>query len=132
MSEYRTKKIQGKNPEVLLSVKGLHLRYSSGKNWLGKEKQWVDAIKDINFEVYQGETLGIVGESGSGKTTLGRALLGLNQPTQGSISYGGIELLKMTKAELLSFQKKYSDRISGSLFFTESQINGRSGNFRTA
>ncbi len=95
----------GKKREVLLSVKALHLRYSSGKNWLGREKKWVDAIKDIKFEVFQGETLGIVGESGSGKTTLGRALLGLNNPANGSISYGGIELVKMKKAKLHSFRR---------------------------
>jgi peptide/nickel transport system ATP-binding protein len=94
----------GKN-EVLLSVKGLYLRYSSGKNWLGRERKWVEAIKDISFEVFQGETLGLVGESGSGKTTLGRALLGLNIPTKGSISYGGIELLNMKKAGLRSFRR---------------------------
>jgi peptide/nickel transport system ATP-binding protein len=94
----------GKN-EVLLSVKGLYLRYSSGKNWLGRERKWVEAIKDISFEVFQGETLGLVGESGSGKTTLGRALLGLNIPTKGSISYGGIELLNMKKAGLRTFRR---------------------------
>ena len=71
---------------MLLEIKGIHLRYSSGKNWLGNEKHWVHAIQDINFKVFQGETLGIVGESGSGKTTLGRAMLGLNKPAQGSIS----------------------------------------------
>ena len=87
----------GTERPVLLEVKEVHLRYSSGKNWLGKEKHWVHAIQDINFKVYQGETLGLVGESGSGKTTLGRALLGLNKPTQGSISYGGTDLLRMTK-----------------------------------
>jgi len=91
--------------EVLLKVKGLHLRYSAGKTWLGREKNWVDAIRDINFEVYHGETLGLVGESGSGKTTLGRALLGLNKPAAGSISYGGVDLLTMRKASLLTFRR---------------------------
>jgi len=91
--------------EVLLKVKGLHLRYSAGKTWLGREKNWVDAIRDINFEVYHGETLGLVGESGSGKTTLGRALLGLNKPAAGSISYGGVDLLTMRKASLLAFRR---------------------------
>ena len=90
---------------VLLEVKGVHLRYSSGKSWLGKEKHWVHAIQDINFKVYQGETLGLVGESGSGKTTLGRAMLGLNKPTQGIISYGGRDLLRMTKPSLLEFRR---------------------------
>ena len=65
----------------------------------------MDAISDINFEVYRGETLGLVGESGSGKTTLGRALLGLNKPMLGSISYGGIELMTMRKEALLSFRR---------------------------
>ncbi len=92
-------------PEILLKVKGLHLRYSSGKTWTGREKHWVDALKDINFEVYKGETLGVVGESGSGKTTLGRALLGLNKPYHGSILYGGEELITMHKSELLGFRK---------------------------
>jgi peptide/nickel transport system ATP-binding protein len=90
---------------VLLEVKGVHLRYSSGKNWLGNEKHWVHAMQDINFRVYQGETLGIVGESGSGKTTLGRAMLGLNKPSQGSILYGGSDLLRMTKSDLLEFRR---------------------------
>ena len=105
--------LTGLNPEnkplteqpVLMEIKGVHLRYSSGKNWLGNEKHWVHAIQDINFKVFQGETLGIVGESGSGKTTLGRALLGLNKPTQGSISYGGSDLMQMTKAALLEFRR---------------------------
>ena len=91
--------------EVLLKVKGLHLRYYSGKTWLGREKNRVDAIRDINFDVYHGETLGLVGESGSGKTTLGRALLGLNKPAAGSISYGGVDLLTMRKASLLAFRR---------------------------
>jgi peptide/nickel transport system ATP-binding protein len=95
----------GTEQPVLLEIKGVHLRYSSGKNWLGKEKHWVHAIQDINFKVYQGETLGIVGESGSGKTTLGRVMLGLNKPSQGSISYGDSDLLRMTKRALLEFRR---------------------------
>ncbi|HEY8733598.1 MAG TPA: ATP-binding cassette domain-containing protein, partial [Puia sp.] len=81
------------------------LQYSSGKTWLGREKLWVNAIRDINFEVRRGETLGLVGESGSGKSTLGRAILGLNKPTSGSISYNGVELLTMNKASLLEFRR---------------------------
>jgi peptide/nickel transport system ATP-binding protein len=91
--------------EALVRVTNLHLRYSSGKNWLGKEKHWVNALQDINFEVYRGETLGLVGESGSGKTTLGRALLGLNKPYRGSIQYGGSDLITMKKAQLLAFRR---------------------------
>jgi len=100
-----SKQIPASESEILLRIRGVHLRYSSGKNWVGREKHWVDAIRDINFDVYKGETLGLVGESGSGKTTVGRAILGLNKPVQGSISYGGIDLLSMRKADLLAFRK---------------------------
>ena len=100
-----SKNISGAAPEILLKVHGLHLRYSSGKSWTGREKHWVDAIKDIDFEVYKGETLGVVGESGSGKTTLGRAILGLNKPLHGSILFGGKELLTMGKSELIEFRR---------------------------
>ena len=40
--------------EVLVRVKGLTARYSSGKSWLGNDKPGVDAISDIHFEVYPG------------------------------------------------------------------------------
>jgi peptide/nickel transport system ATP-binding protein len=91
--------------EILLSVKSLHVGYSSGKTWLGSEKHWVDAIQDINFDIYRGETLGLVGESGSGKSTLGRALLGLKTPVKGSIIYGGEDLLSMSKSALRDFRR---------------------------
>jgi peptide/nickel transport system ATP-binding protein len=97
--------VQGGSREILVKVKGLGLRYSTGKNWLGRERQWVDGIRDIQFDIYRGETLGIVGESGSGKTTLGRALLGLNQPAEGSIWYSGVELLSMSKKDLHQFRR---------------------------
>jgi peptide/nickel transport system ATP-binding protein len=90
---------------ILVRVRDLSVRFSTGKNWLGREKQGLDAIKDVNFDIFRGETLGLVGESGSGKTTVGRALLGLNKPIRGSITYGGTNLLAMSKAELLEFRK---------------------------
>lgn len=91
--------------EILLRVRDLHVGYSSGKNWIGKEKNWVKAIEDINFQVFKGETLGLVGASGCGKTTLGRALLGLNRPARGRIIYGDNDLLKMDKETLISFRR---------------------------
>lgn len=103
--ESKTRNLKGKGLDVLVSVKDLNIRYSSGKNWLGKEKKWIDVINNISFEVFRGETLGLVGESGSGKTTVGRALLGLNKPVHGSITYGDTQLTNMRKAEMMAFRR---------------------------
>ena len=42
----------------------------------GKKRHPFVAVKDVSFDIYQGETFGLVGESGSGKTTIGRASSG--------------------------------------------------------
>lgn len=47
------------------------------------------ALQDVSFRVDAGERVGIVGGSGSGKTTLARLLLGLIQPTAGTVSFRG-------------------------------------------
>jgi peptide/nickel transport system ATP-binding protein len=58
------------------------------------------AVDDASLDIEPGETLGLVGESGSGKSTLGRLILRLIEPTSGSISYDGRDLLAMRGAEL--------------------------------
>jgi peptide/nickel transport system ATP-binding protein len=63
-------------PVPVLSVRGLSKTYTVG----GKALQ---AVRDVNFELRAGETLGLVGESGSGKSTLAKLLLGLVAPDAG-------------------------------------------------
>ena len=52
----------------------------------------VHALVGVTAAIWPGETLGLVGESGSGKTTLARSLLGLVDPTSGSVRFDGREL----------------------------------------
>lgn len=70
--------------EVSQMIKVDHLRKSFGQT---------DVLKDINFELNQGEVLTIIGPSGSGKSTLLRCLNWLEQPDGGSISINHIDVL---------------------------------------
>jgi peptide/nickel transport system ATP-binding protein len=49
----------------------------------------VRAVNDVSVAVAPGEIVGLVGESGCGKTTLSRIMIGIEQPTQGEVRYGG-------------------------------------------
>ncbi|SMQ75741.1 oligopeptide transport system ATP-binding protein [Devosia lucknowensis] len=63
------------------------------------------AVKDVSFDLYQGETLGIVGESGCGKSTLSRAVIKLIQATSGESLWMGKDILKMSPKELVGLRK---------------------------
>ena len=49
-----------------------HLKQYFPAGGFGKQKRFVQAVDDVSFFIYKGETLGLVGESGCGKTTVGR------------------------------------------------------------
>ena len=74
---------------TLIEVKNLQVSFVTKRNLFGKTLATYDAVKDVSFSIYKGETLGLVGESGCGKTTLGRTLLQLIPATSGNILYEG-------------------------------------------
>lgn len=94
-----------RNKNVLLAAENLSVWFPNRKNFLGKSLSYVKAVDDVNFEVYENETLGLVGESGCGKTTLGRTLLRLVEPTSGRVFYRGNNLFSYTGKQLQSLRK---------------------------
>nr|WP_295076775.1 dipeptide ABC transporter ATP-binding protein [uncultured Roseateles sp.] len=82
------------NAPVILEAKGLKKSFFF-KSGLFSKKEFV-AVKDVNFKLRKGYTLGVVGESGSGKTTMGLTLLRLHEPTGGEVLFEGKDLLKMS------------------------------------
>lgn len=64
------------------------------------------AAKDVTLEIPRGSTVSIVGESGSGKTTTARMLLKLIEPTSGSITFEGKDVLTLDKADLKDFRQR--------------------------
>lgn len=71
-----------KEREVLLEVKDLIVKF-------GDKKKPFTAVNDVSFKIYKGETFGLVGESGSGKTTIGRAIVRINETSNGTILFKG-------------------------------------------
>ncbi len=91
--------------DKLIEVRDLK-KYFSIKGGLLEKKKSVHAVNGISFDIYKGETLGLVGESGCGKSTVGRTLLQLYQATEGSISYEGTDLTKLSRPQMLPYRKK--------------------------
>ena len=84
----------------LLKVSGLRKVYAAR---LGGTQ--VEALKNVNFTVEQGEYVAIMGESGSGKTTLLNILAALDRPTAGSVLLDGRDLAKLREAEVAAFRR---------------------------
>jgi len=70
------------------------------------------AVDTISFDIQHGETYGLVGESGSGKSTIGNMIIGLLEPTKGTIEYNGKPLWdhsKYNRPKLGRFQVVFQD-----------------------
>lgn len=93
------------NQKPLLEVNNLKQYFPIKGGFLGRTINHVKAVDDVSFEIYEGETLSVVGESGCGKSTTGRAILRLDEPTDGTVEFNGEDLLALSKAKLRKERK---------------------------
>lgn len=82
--------------EPLLEVKSLVKYFDVLERGILRKKKIGDvhAVDHISLYVLSGEALGLVGESGCGKTTTGKVILNLEEATEGSITFGGMDVLQ--------------------------------------
>lgn len=91
---------------MFLQVKNLNKSYSIGK-FFSKEKK--EILKNISFDVKEGEIFSIVGQSGAGKSTIGKILLGIEEKDSGDIIFLDRPLEKRKVQEIqMVFQDPYS------------------------
>ncbi|OON81319.1 ABC transporter ATP-binding protein [Streptomyces tsukubensis] len=92
--------------EPILEVRGLKKHYPLTQGVVLKRHVGaVKAVDGVDFDLRQGETLGIVGESGCGKSTVAKMLVHLEEPTAGAIRYKGEDISKLSGRALKAVRR---------------------------
>lgn len=92
-------------PKELLSVTDLKQYFPIKGGIFGRTINHVKAVDGVTFTIYEGETVSIVGESGCGKSTIGRAILRLDEPSDGKVFYDGEDLIAHNKRKMRKIRK---------------------------
>ncbi|MFZ4537773.1 ABC transporter ATP-binding protein [Propionivibrio sp.] len=98
-------------PDLAINVTGLVTHYGTRK-----------ILDGISFQARQGEIMVIMGGSGSGKSTLLRHLLGLHQPTSGSIKLLGKDITKLSSDEIYDLRKNMGVAFQGGALFNSMTV----------
>ncbi|RDI70196.1 ABC transporter ATP-binding protein [Halopelagius longus] len=80
--------------DTVVSLRDVKVHFESDGGLLDvfSKNEAVHAVDGVNLDIEENEVVALVGESGCGKTTLGKAAIGLQEPTEGTVSYRGQDI----------------------------------------
>ncbi|HJU16385.1 MAG TPA: dipeptide ABC transporter ATP-binding protein [Stellaceae bacterium] len=90
---------------TLLEASGLTKHFATKRGLFARDRGAVRAVDGISFAIEAGRTLGVVGESGCGKTTTAKLVLGLEEPSGGTIRFEGRDLQRLDAAGRRHYRK---------------------------
>ena len=103
-----THAIRDEQPDVLVEVRDLEVYFPIKRGIVfDRTVGHVRAVDGVDLSIRRGETYGLVGESGCGKSTLGKAILNLETPTAGSVSFEGVDIASLKGEELRTRRKRF-------------------------
>lgn len=76
-------------PTELIRLQDVSVRYQPRRGMFSRRSDQVMAVDGVNLSVRRGRTLGLVGETGSGKSTIAKVIMGMVEPTSGSLEVVG-------------------------------------------
>ena len=105
--------------------RGLTKHFPITKGLLQRKVGAVQAVDGVDFDVGEGETLGLVGESGCGKSTTGRLLTRLLEPTGGKITFQGQDITHLRAGPVAPAAPRDPDDLPGPVLVAEPAAHGR-------
>jgi putative ABC transport system ATP-binding protein len=85
---------------AMVELRGLRKSYRRGE-------QIVPVLNDINFDIEQGEFVGLMGPSGSGKSTLLNLIAGIDKPDAGSLQVDGVDITQLPESDLAHWRARH-------------------------
>ncbi|MGC8861008.1 MAG: ABC transporter ATP-binding protein [Thermoplasmata archaeon] len=90
----------------IVEAEGIKKYFPVKGSFLKREKKFVKALDGVSLNIDKGEIYSLVGETGSGKTTFGRILIGLIEPTEGTVKIDGVDIFSVGKREMKEIRKR--------------------------